>query len=224
MRQVVARQLNRVVARQRLDSRFRENDRSRNNRDRRLCQDVFVVGAEFFSFAWGAVGASPDVVELLHDFGDDVLVIGDNAGLEVSLVLALGAHAGAGEIGAAGIGEIAVHDHGLEMHPRAQDSLHALYQVRVFVEIVSKGWARLLGVQQPYLHAPAHQIGKDLKKRHPPAALVHVKVFQIRGCYPDELAGLWNPPANHLLVYVSIRDVLDHPNRIQNSAVRSQTF
>ena len=61
-----------------------------------LSQDVFVVGAEFFSFALVAVGASPDAVELLHDFADYHIIIGNDAGLEISFVLALCTHAGPG--------------------------------------------------------------------------------------------------------------------------------
>ena len=80
--------------------------------DSSLSQNVFIVCAELFSFAEGAVGASPDVVELLHDFADYGLLVGYYAGLEVSFVLALCAHAGTGEIGAAGIGEAAVYYHG----------------------------------------------------------------------------------------------------------------
>ena len=42
-------------------------------------QDVFVVGAEFFSLAGRAVGAAPDGVELFHDLADDSRIIGDDA-------------------------------------------------------------------------------------------------------------------------------------------------
>jgi len=82
-------------------------------------QDVFIVGAEFFSFALGAVGASPDAVELFYDFADKNFIVGNNAGFEVSFVLALCAHAGTGEIGAAGIGKCPVNNYGFEMDSRA---------------------------------------------------------------------------------------------------------
>jgi len=64
------------------------------------------------------VGAAPDFVELLHDFADEDFLVGDDAGLEVPSVLALGPHSGAGQIGAAGVSERAVNHHGLEMNAR----------------------------------------------------------------------------------------------------------
>ena len=73
------------------------------------------------------MGAGPDGVELFHDFSDEGWIIGDNAGLEVSSVLALGAHSGAGQIGAAGVGETSVNDYGFKMNSRAKNSLHAGY-------------------------------------------------------------------------------------------------
>jgi hypothetical protein len=82
-------------------------------------QDVFVVGAEFLSLAWGAVGAGPGGVELLHGLSDDGGIVGNDAGLGVSSVLAFGAHSGAGRVGAARGGEASVNDHGFEMDSRA---------------------------------------------------------------------------------------------------------
>lgn len=156
------------------------------------------------------MGSSPDAVELLHDFADYCSVVGDNAGLEISFVLAFGPHAGAGQIGAAGVGKIAVNNHGFEMNSRTQDSLHALYQIWVLVEILTKGRPRLFGVQQSYLHTSIHQIGQDLKERHHPAALIDMKVFQVGRRYPNELPGLSDSPANHLLVDIPVCNVLKH--------------
>ncbi|MBA7660651.1 hypothetical protein ES703_68655 [subsurface metagenome] len=60
----------------------------------------------------------PYIVKLLHNFTDYLFVIGDNAGLEISFVLALGPHPGTGEIGTAGISEAAVNYHGFKVNSR----------------------------------------------------------------------------------------------------------
>jgi hypothetical protein len=166
------------------------------------------------------VDSSPDVIELLHDLADYFLVVGYDTGLEVSSVLALGAHAGACEIGAAGIGEAAVDYHGFEMDSGAQDSLHAAYQIRVLVEISSKGRARFSGVQQPYLHMFVDKIGQDLEKRDHSAAFVHVKIFQVRGGDPNKSASACNSTLNHLFVYISVRNVIEHAKRNRHRSER----
>ena len=62
------------------------------------------------------MGAGPDRVELIYDFRDEDWIVGDKAGLEVSSVLAFGAHSGAGQIGTAGVGETSVNNHGFKMN------------------------------------------------------------------------------------------------------------
>jgi len=189
-----------------------------------LSQDVFVVCAEFFSFALGAVRASPDVVELLHDFGDDCIVVGYDAGLEVPFVLALCAHAGSCEIGASGVGKAAVYYHRFEMDSRAQDSLHAVYQIRVLVEISAKSRAGFLGVEQSYFDLFVHEVRQDFQKRDHPVAFIRVEVFQVGRGYPDKSASLRNSVLDHLFVYVSIRNEFNHLSRIRTSTVRESEF
>ena len=104
------------------------------------------------------MGAAPDGVELGHDLLDKDSLVGNDAGLEVSPVLAFGAHSGAGQIGAAGVGKSTINNHGLEMNARAENSLHAGDQIRVAVEILAKSRARLFGVQQSDLHMALRQI------------------------------------------------------------------
>ena len=60
----------------------------------------------------------PYIVKLLHNFTDYRFVVGDNAGLEISFVLALGPHPGTGKIGTAGINETAVNYHGFKVNSR----------------------------------------------------------------------------------------------------------
>jgi hypothetical protein len=156
------------------------------------------------------VGSSPDVVELVHDFADYCFVVGYYAGLEISLVFALGAHAGTGEIGAAGIGEGAVDDHGFEMDSRAQDALHAAYQIGIPVEISSKGRARLFGVEQPDFYILLSDIREDFEKRDHFPAFIDVKVLQVGGRDPDKSARLTDTPADHSFVYVSISNEINH--------------
>lgn len=77
------------------------------------------VGAELAAVAAGAVLAAPDAVELLRCAFNKCMVIGKDAGLEVSAVIAFHAYSGSGQICGADIGCFKVEDHHLEVYPRA---------------------------------------------------------------------------------------------------------
>ena len=61
------------------------------------------VWAEVFALTGFAVLAHPDVVKLFHGLLDDLWLIGQDASLEVTLIAAFHANAGAREIGTADI-------------------------------------------------------------------------------------------------------------------------
>ena len=68
------------------------------------------VRAVVFTTAGFAVFAHPDVVELLHGLLDDLRIIGQDAGFEVTLIAALHANACPREVSAADIYHLAVKD------------------------------------------------------------------------------------------------------------------
>ena len=86
---------------------------------------------------------------------------------EVAPVRALGPDARPGEIGAAGVGEFAVHDGALEVDPRAEHPLQPLREVPIAVEIPAKRRPRLLRVEQANLHVPLRQVRQNLQKAGP---------------------------------------------------------
>ncbi len=98
------------------------------------------------------------------------------------------------------------------MDSRAQDLLHAVYQIGVLVEIPAKSRAGFFGVEQSYFDLFVHEIGQDFQKGDHPATLIHVEVFQVGRCYPDESASLWNSVPDDLLVYFSVRNKFNHLN------------
>ena len=78
------------------------------------------VAAEGLSFAFGAVGSLPDAVEVVGGGIDQLGFIGEDAGLEVAVVVAFHTYAGTREVGGADVGGSAVENHNLEMHPWAE--------------------------------------------------------------------------------------------------------
>jgi hypothetical protein len=65
------------------------------------------------------VSSPPDIIKLLHNFADYYLIIGDNTGLEIPFVYALGTHTRAGKIGTAAVSESTVDDNGFKVNSRA---------------------------------------------------------------------------------------------------------
>ena len=73
---------------------------------------------------------SPDGVELLDERIDEGGVVGENAVLEIALLLRLRAHAGAGQVGRAEVRLHAVDDDAFETHTRAEPPLGLLRPLR----------------------------------------------------------------------------------------------
>ena len=97
---------------------------------------------------------------------DDVGRFGEEACLEVAASAALGAHARAGEIGTAAVGDASIDNDALDVYPRAQHALQSGDQIRIQVEIATEGRSRLLGVEQSDRHAVSNQLREDGKERH----------------------------------------------------------
>ncbi len=132
------------------------------------------------------MGAAPDGVELLHDFCDKFGIGGDDAGFKVATVVGLGAHACAGEIGRAGVGEAAVNDDGFEMYARAEDALNTVDKGGVSVKILTEGRAGLFGMEQADGDLSLDEVGKDFQEGNHAAAFIDVQVFEVAGAEPDK--------------------------------------
>lgn len=91
--------------------------------------------------------ASPDAVELFHDFFDEFRLGCNKSGFEISAIVTFGSHSGTCEVAAAGVGEEAVDDDRLEVDARAENSFHAGDQIGIAVEIGSEGRSRFFGME-----------------------------------------------------------------------------
>src|SRR6185312_3952291 len=90
-------------------------------------------------------------------------VFGDEAELEVALVVALHAEAGAGEVGRPEVEPGAVDDDDLHVHARALLHLQAAFDERaVAIEGGAEAARRQLGVEQAQLDAARVQLGEGV--------------------------------------------------------------
>jgi len=78
------------------------------------------VAAEGFSFTFGTSSPLPDAVEVVGGGIDQLRFVGEDACLEVAVVVAFHADTGTCEVGGADVGFRAVENHYLEMHPWAE--------------------------------------------------------------------------------------------------------
>ncbi len=168
------------------------------------------VGAEFLSLTGPAFRAVPDAVELVHNRLYQFCPVGDDAGFEIPFVFAFGAHSGAGEICAAGVGEVSVDNDGFEVHSRAENSFHTVYQVGIFVEIFSEVWPRLFCVQESYFHFLLYELGEDFEERDHFIVFVNVKVFYVGGCQPEKFFGPRDFSDDYFFVYLGVFYQFEH--------------
>ena len=96
------------------------------------------ISTEGFSFALGTSSPLPDAVEVVGGGIDQRRFVGEDAGLEVAVVVAFHTHACAREVGGANIGGSTVENHNLEMHPWAESPLQTAPQPRILVEILAE--------------------------------------------------------------------------------------
>ena len=132
------------------------------------------VAAEGFSFALGTSMALPDAVEVVGGGIYQLRFVGEDAGLEIAVVVAFHTYAGAREVGGADIGGGAVENHYLEMHPWTEPPLQAAPQSRILVEILAEVLARLLGVQQTHVDTTSQQLVEHRQKRHHISTSLHI--------------------------------------------------
>ena len=78
------------------------------------------IPAKILPFAVLTAMALPDAVEVVGGGINKRRIIGEDAGLEVAVVVAFHTYAGTREVGGADVGGSAVENHYLEMHPWAE--------------------------------------------------------------------------------------------------------
>ena len=136
-------------------------------------------------------------------------LVGEDARLEVAVAVALHAHAGSREVRGADIGGGTVEYHDFEVDARAEAPFQFAPEPRVFVEVRTEVFARLLGVQQPNLHATSCQLVKHRKERHRLPSTLNVQILQVRGGNPQVMPDLFAKRKDSG-VMGGIGDVLEH--------------
>ena len=143
------------------------------------------VTAKGFSFAAGAVFAYPYGIKLVHGLLNQFRFVGEDARLKVAGAFSFHADACTSEVCAADVGQLAVEDQDLEMHPRTECPFKAIEQCWIFVEVLAEGWTRLLGMDKPNFDTLFDELSQDSKKRLGLRADLDIKVFDIGGANPN---------------------------------------
>ena len=142
------------------------------------------IATIIFPFAGLAVPAYPNRIELVHGLLYQFGVVSEDASLEIARSIAFHADACACEIGAADVGYLSVKDQDLEMNPRTKRPLQAIKQGGVFVEVLSKCRAWLLGVDEPYLHSFFDELSQDCKEWLSLGADLDIQVLDVGRANP----------------------------------------
>lgn len=116
--------------------------------------------------AGGAFRASPDSVETLLDRIDRLLVIGDDAYLEVASALPFCAKTRTRPVGASEVNDSSIDDDRLEMHTRAHSHLDpSIDESGKRVKALPKRTRRHRGVKDPNVHATLRKLGENAEYR-----------------------------------------------------------
>ena len=119
------------------------------------------VPAEILALAGLAAESLPDAVEMVGGSIHQRWLVGEDAGLEVAVVVAFHTYAGTREVGGADVGGSAVENHYLEMHPWAEFPFQPAPQPRILVEILAEILSRLFGMQQTNIDTALEQLVED---------------------------------------------------------------
>ena len=161
----------------------------------------------------GAGRAAPQGVEHRLHAIEELEVLGDEAELEVALVVALHAEAGAGEVGRAEVEPGAVDDDGLHVHARALLHLQAAFDQRgVAIEGGAEAARGQLGVEQAQLDAAGVQVGEGVDDGADAAAAeagaLDEQLLDVGGGDPDALFGAGDAAGDDLVVERAAGDEL----------------
>ena len=132
------------------------------------------IPAKILPFAVLTAMALPDAVEVIGGGIDQRRFVGEDAGLEVAVVVAFHTDAGTSEVGGADIGYRAVENHYLEMHSWTELALQFRPQAWILVEILAEVLTWLLSVQQAHLDTPFQQFVEYRQKRHYIPTALHI--------------------------------------------------
>lgn len=124
------------------------------------------IPAKILPFAVLTAMALPDAVKVVGGGIYQLRIIGEDAGLEVAVVVAFHADAGTCEVGGADVSGGAVEYHYLEMHSRAESPLQSTPQSRILVEILAEVLSRLFGMKQSHIDTTFQQFVEHRQERH----------------------------------------------------------
>jgi len=143
------------------------------------------VAAEGFSFALGTSSPLPDTVEMVGVGIYQRWFVGEDAGLEVAVVVAFHTHSVALEVGATDICHRAVENHYLEMRPRTESPFQPAPQRRILVEILAKVLSRFFGMKQPHINITFQQLVEHRQERHYIPSALHIQDLQVSCTNPQ---------------------------------------
>lgn len=125
------------------------------------------VRTDIAALALQAGIAEIEGIEKGHERGDETAVFRNDAGFEITTVVALGTEAGTSEIGGADVGEAAIGDDALHVHSRTENTAKeiALDEIGKAIEVSAKTRTRFFGVDEADFHAFADFTCEDLEKR-----------------------------------------------------------
>ena len=145
------------------------------------------ISAEGFSFALGTSLPLPDAVKVVSGGIHQRWFVGEDAGLEVAVVVAFHTHAGAREVGGDDIGLCAVENHNLEMHPWTESPFQPAPQPGILVEILAEVLTWFFGMKQPHIDTTFQQLVEYRQERHHVPTALHIQVFDISGANPKHV-------------------------------------
>ena len=167
------------------------------------------VAAEGFSFALGTSMALPDAVEVVGGGIYQLRFVGEDAGLEIAVVVAFHTHASARKVGGADVGGGAVENHYLEMHSRTESSFQPAPQARILVEVLAEVLSWLFGMKQPHLDTTFQQLIEYRQERNHIPTTLHIQILQAGGANPQVVLNLL-AECQHFCVMFFVRYVLYH--------------
>ena len=142
------------------------------------------IPTKLLPFTILAVLPNPNRIELAHGLLNQLWIVGEDARFEVARTVTFHADACTSEVGTANISHLPVKDKHLEMHPWTKCPFQAFKQGWVFVEVLTEGRARLLGMNEPYLNAFLDELSQDGQEGLSLRAYLDIQVFYVGSANP----------------------------------------
>ena len=167
------------------------------------------VPAEILALAGLAAESLPDAVKVVGGGIYQLRFVGEDSGLEVTVIVASHPHARSCEVGRTDIGGGAVENHYLEMHPWAESPFQPAPQAWILVEVLAEVLAWFFGVQQTHIDTPFQQLVEHRQERHHIPTSLHIQILQVGSTNPQIVLDLL-ANRQHLCVMFFVRDVPNH--------------